>query len=556
MRRRDFVRTTSLAAIGALLSPRLSSERPRADLVLRGATVFDGTGAPGRELDVVVTGDRVSAVGRRLPAGGAELDLRGLALAPGFIDIHSHADLALFIEPRAESRIRQGITLEVVGQDGDSTGPWSEDAYQENRGRYRERYGVELDFRDPPGFLDAIDRVRPAVNVATMVGNGTVRELVVGTDDRPATDAELGRMKDEVRRALNGGCVGLSSGLEYAPSGFAGSAELGALASVLRGSGYPYASHMRNEDDRLLAAVEEAILIGRLGGVPVEISHLKAQGRRNYWKADAVLDLLAKARAGGVDVAFDVYPYTAYQTGLSNLFPTEHRAGGTDAFLERLRNPATAGRLEAACREKVALLGDWNAVQITSAGDSAAWAKGRRIGDLARERGADPYALVLELLEASHGGAGMIGHGMSEEDVEKLIAHPLSAICTDGGAYAPYGPLAAGSPHPRGYGTFARLLGRYVRERGALALETAIHKCTGEPARRLRLEDRGRIAAGAYADLVAFDPGAVLDRATFEDPHQYATGIPLVMVNGVLTLREGEHTGALGGRAVRGDAVL
>jgi N-acyl-D-amino-acid deacylase len=324
----------------------------------------------------------------------------------------------------------------------------------------------------------------------------------------------------------------------------------------LRGTGYPYASHMRNEDDRLLGAVEEAVFIGRLGGVPVEISHLKAQGQRNYWKEDVVLELLAKARADGVKVAFDVYPYTAYQTGLSNLFPTEMRAGGTNAFLERLRDPATAARLEKACREKVALLGDWNAVQITSAGEASPWAKGRLMGDLARERGVDPYELTVQLLESNHGGVGMIGHGMGEENVEKLVAHPLGAICSDGGSYAPYGPLSAGSPHPRGYGTFPRVLGRYVRERRALSLEEAIRKCTTEPAARLRIRDRGRIAVGAFADLVAFDPGTVDDRATFEDPHQYPVGIPVVVVNGVVTLRDGEHTGALGGRGVRGDARI
>ncbi len=323
---------------------------------------------------------------------------------------------------------------------------------------------------------------------------------------------------------------------------------------MLKGTGYRYASHMRNEDDRLLGAIEEAILVGRLGGVPVEVSHLKAQGKRNWWKEDAALDLFEKARADGVDVAFDVYPYTAYQTGLSNLFPTALRAGGTDAFLARLRDPATAAQLEAACRAKVELLGDWNAVQITSAGESAAWANGRRMGDLASERGKDPYALTVELLEASHGGAGMIGHAMGEDNVEKLIAHPLAAICSDGGAYAPYGPLSTGSPHPRGYGTFPRVLGRYVREKKALPLEAAIHKCTGEPARRLLLKDRGTIAVGAFADLVAFDPATVADRATYEKPHQYPVGIPVVVVNGVVTLRDGEHTGKLGGRAVRGQA--
>ncbi len=557
MDRRSFLRASAAAAAGALSVPGLAlPDVGRADLVLRGATVFDGTGVPGRELDVAVTGERISAVGRGLARGAEELDLRGLALAPGFIDIHSHADLPLFVEPKAESRIRQGVTLEVVGQDGSSVGPWSEEAYQRTRERYRTEYGVAIDFRDPPGFLSAIDRLRPAVNVASMVGNGTVRALVIGDENRPATEAELARMKEEVRRAMNGGCVGLSSGLEYTPSGFADTAELGALASVLHGTGYRYASHMRSEDDRLLGAVEEALLVGVLGGVPVEISHLKAEGRRNWWKEDVVLGLFDRARADGVDVAFDVYPYTAYQTGLANLFPTALRAGGTDAFLARLKDSATAPALEAACRAKVALLGDWNSVQITSAGKDAAWAAGRHLGDLAKERGEDPYALTVQLLEASHGDAGMIGHAMGEENVERLVAHQLGAICSDGSSYAPYGPLSTGSPHPRAYGTFPRVLGKYVRERKALPLEAAIHKCTGEPARRLQLSDRGRIAVGAFADLVTFDPATVADRATYEKPHQYPVGIPVVVVNGVVTLRDGEHTGKLAGRGVRGGAQV
>ncbi|HSG50399.1 MAG TPA: hypothetical protein VLA43_21405, partial [Longimicrobiales bacterium] len=383
----------------------------------------------------------------------------------------------LLVENRAESRIRQGVTTEVVGQDGGSVGPWSEEEFQATRTRYRERYGVEIDFRDPPGFLDRIDRERPAVNVATMVGNGALRGYVVGNEDRPATADEVARMKELLRGYVNRGAVGLSSGLEYAPSGFASTAELGELASVMAGTGYPYASHMRNEDDRLLASIEEALMVGRLGGVPVQISHLKQQGQRNYWKADAVLGLLEEARAQGLDVMFDVYPYTAYQTGLSNLFPTEARSGGTRAFLERLRDPATADALEAAARDKVALLGDWNRVQISSADEE--WAQGRLMGDLARARGVDPYDLTVALLESNDGGVGMIGHGMSEENVARLLAHPLGMVCSDGGAYAPYGPLSGGSPHPRGYGAFPRLLGHYVRDTGALTLEQAVHKATG-----------------------------------------------------------------------------
>lgn len=555
MDRRSFTRTTALAAAGTLAAPGLVYARgSRADLVLRGAVLFDGTGAPGRELDVAVTGDRISAVGPGLPAGNAEIDLRGLALAPGFIDIHSHADMSLLVNNRAESRIRQGVTLEVVGQDGGSVGPWSEEGLARVRERYMERFGVEIDFRDPPGFLDRIDRERPAVSVATMVGNGALRRFVVGDEDRPATPGELGRMKELLAGYVRRGCVGMSSGLEYAPSGFASTDELGELASVFAGAGYPYASHMRNEDDRLLAAIEEALMVGRLGDVPVQISHLKQQGQRNYWKADAVLGLLDQAREQGVDVMYDVYPYTAYATGLTNLFPTQARSGGTRAFLRRLRDPESAERMERFARDKVALLGDWNRVQISSAEEP--WAQGRLMGDLALERGVDPYELTLRLLESNDGGVGMIGHGMSEENVAKLVAHPLGMVCSDGGAYAPYGPLGGGSPHPRGYGTFPRLLGRFVRELGALSLEEAIHKITGMPARRLRLSDRGTVAPGMMADLVAFDPDAVADRATFSDPHQYPAGVPVVVVNGVVTLRDGAHTGELGGRAVRGGAVV
>jgi N-acyl-D-amino-acid deacylase len=554
MRRRTFVRAAGAVGAGSLVAPGLVYGRRRADLVLRGATVFDGTGAPGREVDVGVTGDRVTEVGPDLPAGSEEIDLRGLALAPGFIDIHSHADLALLVNNRAESRIRQGVTLEVVGQDGGSIGPWSDGAFESTRDRYRGD-GVEIDFRDPVGFLGRIDRERPAVNVASMVGNGALRGLVVGNADRPATLAEVDRMKALLAEQIRGGCVGLSSGLEYTPSGFADATELTDLAAVLAGTGLPYASHMRNEDDRLLGAVEEALHVGRLAGVPVQISHLKAQGQRNYWKADAALDLIERARSEGVDVHFDRYPYTAYATGLSNLFPSSYRAGGSGAFLARLRAPETAAVLEKACRDKVALLGDWNSVQISGANDETAWARGRRLGDLARERSIDPYELTLQLLEANGGGVGMIGHGMSEENTAKILAHPLGMTCSDGGAYAPYGALSGGSPHPRGYGSFPRLLGHYVRDTGALTLESAIHKVTQMPATKLRIADRGVVRPGAFADLVAFDPADVADRATFDDPHQYPVGIPLVVVNGVVTLREGEHTGSLGGRGVRGEPI-
>ncbi|MBT8405321.1 MAG: amidohydrolase family protein, partial [Gemmatimonadetes bacterium] len=291
---------------------------------------------------------------------------------------------------------------------------------------------------------------------------------------------------------------------------------------------------------------------GWMADVPVQVSHLKAQGRRNYWKAEAALSLLVTAREAGLDVDFDRYPYVAYATGLSNLFPASARAGGTRAFLSRLHDVETGPDLEAAARAKVDLLGDWDSVQISSTGPGTAWARGRRLGELALERGVDPYELTLDLLTDASGGAGMIGYGMSEENTARMLAHPLSMVCSDGGAYAPYGPLSQSSPHPRAYGSFPRLLGYYVRETRALPLEQAIHKITARPAAKLGLPDRGTIRVGAFADLVAFEPGRVRDGATFDEPHRYPEGIPHVVVNGVVTLRDGSHTGARAGRAIRG----
>jgi len=524
------------------------------DLVLRGATLFDGEGGPGRVADVAVDGDAIAAVGDVTERGRVELDLRGLALAPGFIDYHSHADLNVLVEPRAESRIRQGVTTEVVGQDGSSI-RYSEEERVERDARWRERYGIPFDFTDITGFLSRVDRTGPAVNIASMVGHGTLRGAVVGYADRPATEGELARMRQLLEGALDAGAVGLSAGLEYTPGAFAGTDELVHLAEGLRGyAGAAFAAHMRNEDDRLLAAIEEVLAVGRLAAVPVHVSHLKAQGQRNWWKAEIALEMIDAAAADGVDVTFDRYPYVAYATGLTSLFPAWSREGGTSRLFERLDHPTEGLRVREAVTAKVALLGEWNAVQITSGGTTP-WAVGRRLGDLAAERGEDPLALAESLLRRNGGGVGMVGFGMSEENTARFLAHPRGMVASDGGAFAPYGPLSGSSPHPRGYGTFPRLLGRYVRERGDLGLAEAVRKCTSLPASRLSLRGRtrGTIRPGHAADLVAFDPATVADGAAFDDPHRYPVGIPHVAVNGVLTLRDGEQTGERGGRGLRGD---
>ena len=552
MKRRAFVRRGTVA-LGGVAAGVLSRASPaggmhvRADIVLRRALIYDGSGGPPRTGDVRLAGGRIAGIAPRITSSGAEeVDLNGLALAPGFIDIHAHTDLVLLRDPRADSKVRQGVTTEVTGQDGSSVG-WTEAQFAEVRERYR-RDGGTLEFRDVAGFLRHIDTHGAAVNVASMIGAGTVRAQVIGNTDRPATAAEVARMIALVEAALAAGACGVSSGLEYTPGAFADAAELQALAAPLRRRRLPFASHLRNEDDRLLGVIEEVIGVGQRAGVPVQVSHLKAQGERNWWKTDPVLRLLENARDAGVDVMFDVYPYEAYATALSNLFPVAAREGGTDAFLARLRDPAVAPRIERAVRDKIAMLGSWDAVQLTSAGaPEYAWVAGKRMGRLAQERGVEPYALLLELMHGDRARTRMVGFGMKEANVARKLAHPLSMVCSDGGATS----RADGMPHPRNYGTFPRVLGRFCRDLKTLPLEQAIAKMTSVPARRLHFTDRGRIAVGAAADLVAFDPTTVADRATFEDPHQFPVGIPHVLVNGVFVIRSGEHTAARPGRAVR-----
>jgi N-acyl-D-amino-acid deacylase len=560
MKRRTFVKRAGTALGAATLAggiaggigrlaaaPSRSGSSARADLVLRRALIYDGSGSAPVRGDVAVAGGRIVEIGERLAIRGAEeLDLDGLALAPGFVDIHSHTDLVLLRDPRADSKVRQGVTTEVAGQDGSSVG-WTEAQFADIRERYG-RDGIDIDFRDVGGFLRYIDRHGAAVNLASMIGAGTVRAHVIGMTDRPATADELAAMAGMVRSALADGACGVSSGLEYTPGAFADAAELEVLAAPLRGTGLPFASHMRNEDDRLIAAMEEIVGVGQRAGVAVQISHLKAQGERNWWKTDVALRLIEDARTSGVDARFDCYPYVAYATGLANLFPVWSREGGTDTFLGRLRDGTLAPRIEAEVRAKIAMLGSWDAVQITGTDSAAhAWIVGGRLGALAQQRSMEPYALLTDIMVGDRARTRMVGFGMSEENVARKLAHPLSMVCSDGGAVS----RADGTPHPRNYGTFPRVLGRFCRELNVLPLETAIHKMTRMPAERLGFTDRGRIERGAAADLVAFDPDTVIDRATFEEPHQFPTGIPHVMVNGTFVIRDGEHTGARPGRAVR-----
>ena len=538
--RRSFLVTSGAAATaGVLGGGPLHAIRRRADhdLIIRGGTLVDGTGSPGRGADIAIDGLRITAIeGRITGRGREEVDARGLIVSPGFIDIHSHGDGDLADDPRAESVIRQGITTIVVGADGSSRATGAPD----------KTFGA---------LFDGWDKARPGVNVASMVGLGTVRGAVVGASDRRATPAEIERMRGMVDRALADGACGASSGLEYTPGAFASQEELIALCAPLAARSLPYATHMRNEDDRLLDAIDESIAVAAGARCPLQISHLKTQGPRNWPKLDEVFRRIDAARARGVDVMFDRYPYLAYSTGLTNLFPVWSRDGGTDAFLARLADSTVAPRIEKETRAKIELIGGWDNVQISSvraAEDRDA--EGKRLGSHAKARGADPYALTVQMLVRNRGSIGMAGFAMSEDNLERILAHPLGMVCTDGGGFAIEGPTRRGSPHPRGIGSFPRVLARYVREKRVMSLPVAIQKMTSMPASRVGLKDRGRIAVGLAADIVVFDPARIADTATFEAPFQYPAGIAAVIVNGAVTLRDGRRASALAGRALRATA--
>ncbi|GIU99025.1 MAG: aminoacylase [Actinomycetota bacterium] len=506
-----------------------------ADLVIAGPLVVDGTGGPGFVGTVAVTGDRLEAVlreGEPEPPATRRVEASGLVLAPGFIDVHQHSDLSPFTEPGMESYLRQGVTTCVVGNCGSSAFP-IEGAAELAALAGARASELGLSWSSFGGYLERVQACRPALNVAALVGHGTLREAVLRRDQRrPPTSEEMAAMRRLLVEALDEGALGLSTGLIYAPGLHATTEEIVELASVLAGRGL-YVSHVRGEDERVLRAVDECIEIGRRAGVPSHVSHLKVEGRGMWGRAGELLELLDARRRAGDDVSADQYPYTAWETELAALLPPWVTAA---ELPEVLGDQEARARLERAIEEGepgsegVGRTLGWDRVMLGSFPPEPELS-GRSLADLAAERGMPPASLVLELLLADP-FAGMLGHGMHEDDVRTILARPDVFVASDGIAVSPEGPLGAHAVHPRYYGTFVRVLGRYVREEGLLPLETAIRKMTALPADRFGLAGRGRIERGAFADLVLFDPTTVNDRATYERPHAFAEGVRLVVVNG------------------------
>ena len=525
------------------------------DLKITGGQLIDGTGAPARRGDVGVTGDAITAVGdlSREPAGRT-IDATGRTVTPGFIDMHSHSDWRLWDNRRAESKIRQGVTTEVIGNCGFSPAPVSDQSRDEMRGfALYLPAGMDFSWRRVADYLARYESEGVALNVAQLIGHGTLRLAAMGFARRPPTAAEQAHMERMMDEAMADGAYGLATGLIYAPGSYAATEEIIGIARRAGGRRGFYASHIRGEGATLLDAVAEAIRVGREGGLPVQVSHVKAAGRPNWGKVASALALIDDARRDGLDVMGDVYPYTASSTTLRTLLPDWALEGGIDAMLKRLADPAMRDRIrrELTGGGETLLRGlDWADIMVAYS-PSRPDAQGRRIAEIAAARREDPLDAAIELIVSEHGKGYMILFQLDEADLRRALAHPHVMIGSDGSALAAQGPLAAGKPHPRSYGTFPRVLGRYVRDEGVLSLETAVWKMTGLPAKRLGLADRGVLQGGAKADLVVFDAATVADRATYEDPHRYATGIGDVIVNGRVVIAGGEHTGALPGRVLR-----
>ena len=552
----------SLVVVLSLLFSSCSTEPATDpyDLVLIGGEVVDGTGSPARRADVGIRGDTIAAVGDLSEAIADEtIDVSGLVVSPGFIDMHSHSDFTLLVDGRGLSKITQGVTTELLGESG-SAAPVEGEAAAEMERRLAE-LGRELQWRSLDEYFDVVEQSGTSLNIITTVGTGQIRASVVGYDNRPATEEEMTRMEALVEEAMRDGAIGVSSGLIYPPNAYASTEELIVLSKVAANYGGIYLTHMRGESDDLLEALEEAIRIGKESGAAVEVLHFKRSGVRIEGETESptiqdAVALIEQARSDGVTIYANLYPYAASQTTLGIRLPDWVHDGGREQMLSRLRDPETRTRIRSEIEENLSngiagSTADTILFGSTTYEDHRAY-QGKRISEIAEAMGVEPAEAIIDLIDKADGSTRAIYFGMRDEDVRYLLGLDWTTIGSDGTAVAPEGILARSHPHPRWYGSFPRVLGHYVREEGVISLAEAVRKMTSLAAERIGVTDRGVIAEGMKADIVAFDPETIIDRSTFTDPHQLSEGVYWAVVNGDVVLENGEHTGAMPGRVLRG----
>lgn len=557
--RRRFIENALIIASSPIIYSACSSlgisiKSNEFDILIVNGMIIDGSGKKEFKADIGIKNGRILAIGNLLNAtAGRIINASGLKISPGFIDVHTHTDLGILSNPKGESKIRQGVTTEVNGNCGSSFGPVLQDEFLEKKKLFWEKYGLKLKDSSLGGFLDSLSNWKFSVNQATLVGLGKIRENIIGMNDRAATLDEIKKMRYEVGKALDEGAIGAASGLEYTPGSFASTDELIEVCKGLHGEKNLYATHMRNEDNFVEEAVDEAIKIAFRADCRLELSHLKASGKSNWHKASSLLDKMNNAVESGLEVHADRYPYIAYHTGLANLFPLWAREGGNKEFIERLNNENDYERMKEYAEKKVANLdGGWDGVIISGlAGDDLQYLKGNSIKSISEDQDKEPFYVAADLIKATNNSVMMVGFGMTEKELETILSHPRVMIASDASAHAPYPPMNNSIAHPRAYGTFPRAIAKYAKEKKICSLEEMIRKMTSLPAEKFHLHDRGIIEKDKVADIVVFDFNRIKDKAEFTDSMQYPEGINFVIVNGKVVIENGNHTGELPGKIIR-----
>ena len=550
--RREFLKTSALMGCGiglmggGLVSSCISS-RNRFDTIIKNGLVYSGNGDLPVLADIAIKDGKIAAIGDVGKSADIIVNAENFAISPGFIDIHSHTDTNLFVCPDGDSRIYQGITTDVGGNCGGSPFPYSDEKFAAMKGNLRHGY-ESWQYAD--GFFSALENHKIGINYATFTGHGDLRSTVVGNNDVPATKEQLEAMKNLLQHQIDCGSIGISYGLEYSPGSYANTDELAELCSVVAENNALCVIHMRNEDDNVEDAIAEAIEIAQRSGARLQISHLKAQNANNWHKASNMLKMIENASASGIDIAFDRYPYIAFSTGLSTFVPLWARQGETEDMLARLKDKTTFAKIAEYAESRIKRLGGGQNVVITSGrGENTVYVGKNLIecAGISRKKEIDFIRDIL--LDEKY--VSMVCFAMCEENVKMFLSHKLGMPASDGSVYSPVGELSKGMPHPRSYGTFPRFLGKYCRDEKILDISTGIMKMTKLPASRLKINNRGTLEIGNFADIVVFDESKIIDKADFTNPHQFAAGIEHVFVNGIHTIDSGKHTGVRNGMVLR-----